>query len=112
MGIMVYALLWVMQDLYHQPYESHGGKSRLGEVTSDLTGLTSSSWSRSCQSLSCLSLAWMHRGTDRVLQTRDVGVFGLCTWSLRGCSGAASPGISFGILRAAEELLLELPTNQ
>ena len=21
MGIMVYAVLWVMQDLYHQPYE-------------------------------------------------------------------------------------------
>ena len=22
MGIMVYSLLWVMQDLYHQPYEN------------------------------------------------------------------------------------------
>ena len=22
MGIMVYSLLWVMQDLYHQPYPS------------------------------------------------------------------------------------------
>ena len=22
MGIMVYSLLWVMQDLYHQPYHS------------------------------------------------------------------------------------------
>ena len=21
MGIMVYSLLWVMQDLYHQPYD-------------------------------------------------------------------------------------------
>ena len=22
MGVMVYSLLWVMQDLYHQPYEA------------------------------------------------------------------------------------------
>ena len=24
MGNMVYSLLWVMQDLYHQPYDSFG----------------------------------------------------------------------------------------
>ena len=29
MGIMVYSLYWVMQDLYHQPYV-HEGSFRVG----------------------------------------------------------------------------------
>ena len=36
MGIMVYSLLWVMQDSYHQPYHvepgGFGGRSRDGEL--------------------------------------------------------------------------------
>ena len=36
MGIMVYSLLWVMQDLYHQPFRARvdcvGGLGMLGEA--------------------------------------------------------------------------------
>ena len=33
MGIMVYSLLWVMQDLYYQPY--HASQDRLSEMLED-----------------------------------------------------------------------------
>ena len=34
MGIMVYSLLWVMQDLYHQPYlKALGPKTLLYEAS-------------------------------------------------------------------------------
>ena len=29
MGIMVYSLLWVMQDLHHQPYFAHARTSKV-----------------------------------------------------------------------------------
>ena len=35
MGFMVYSLLWVMQDLYHQPYEYYYCTSCLGGATAD-----------------------------------------------------------------------------
>ena len=46
MGIMVYSLLWVLQDLYHQPYEGPYRTAlilgNLGFLSSVLEGFTAS----------------------------------------------------------------------
>ena len=46
MGVMVYSLLWVMQDLYHQPYlgsgtfRDHVQGLRLGVQHADVSTVT------------------------------------------------------------------------
>ena len=49
MGIMVYSLLWVMQDLYHQPDSDFEGKVPLKIPTTDVGSRNSNSASKEKQ---------------------------------------------------------------
>ena len=46
-GIMVYSLLWVMQDLYHQPVHQQLGQSR-SSAAAAMQALARSTWKPSC----------------------------------------------------------------